>query len=432
MEWDRLMSKTMLLKNARIIDGNGSAPTENQSVVVENGRIVEIAANKSVATHADADEIDLSGKTLLPGFIDCHVHILGNPDPRLSPRLSNVPIRDQAYLKGRSLLDAINACRKTLYAGFTTIRDLGAPNEVFALRDSIAAGEHLGPRILSAGKGITHTGGHGTEYSNDMAHVADGAEEVLRAIRYQAVAGADAIKIIGGTRPALSPPFRGREGYITEELEPGVEEAHRAGIKVAAHAHSHTGGIKNCIRAGVDYIEHGFPLDDEAADMMAERGTFLCPTLSVNPAAQQAIEEGLWTYPGSEEQMRRMEAYARETVALAKQAGVKIGLGTDAAMPLVFHGDNAHEFELMVEYGLTTMEAIVAGTRNAAENVGLLDDIGTIEVGKYADLVVVNGDPLENIAILCEPANIALVIKEGQILKEAWGELRTIAPSPTT
>ena len=118
-----------------------------------------------------------------------------------------------------------------------------------------------------------------------MAHVADGADEVLKAIRYQAVAGADAIKIIGGTRPALSPPFRGRDGYTTEELIPGVQEARRAGIKVAAHAHSHTEGIKKCIRAGVDSIEHGFPLDEEAADTMAERGTYLCPTLSVTPAA---------------------------------------------------------------------------------------------------------------------------------------------------
>ena len=411
------MADIILLKNARIIDGNGSAPKDGQSLLVRDGRIADVAPSASLAAPDGATEIDLSGKTLLPGFIDCHVHIMGNPDPRLSPRPSNVPIRDAAYLKGRALLQAVLACRNTLQAGFTTIRDLGAPNEVFALRDSLLAGEIVGPRLLSAGKGITHTGGHGTEYSNDMAHVADGADEVLKAIRYQAVAGADAIKIIGGTRPALSPPFRGRAGYTTEELIPGVEEAHQAGLKVAAHAHSHTEGIKNCIRAGVDSIEHGFPLDEEAADMMAERGTFLCPTLSVVPAAAQAIEEGLWTYPGSEDQVKRMETYARNTIKLAKQAGVKVALSTDAAMPLVFHGDNAHEFELMVEYGLSPMEAIVAGTRNAAENIGLLNDTGTIEVGKFADLVVVSGDPLENISILRDVARIDMVMKEGTVVK---------------
>ena len=410
------MAHTYLLKNARIIDGNGGAPEDGQSLLVEDGRIAKVAPSASLAAPDGATEIDLSGKTLLPGFIDCHVHIMGNPDPRLAPRPSSVPIRDDAYIKSRSLLQAVNAAGRTLRAGFTTVRDLGAPNEIFALRDSINSGETAGPRMLASGKGITHTGGHGTEYG-DMAHVADGPDEVFKAVRYQAVAGADVIKIIGGTRPALSPPFIGRAGYTTEELVPGVHEAHRAGIRVAAHAHSHTEGIKNCIRAGVDSIEHGFPLDEEAAALMAELGTYLCPTLSVIPAAALAIEEGLWTYPGSEEQVKRMETYARNTIRLAKEAGVKIALATDSAMPLVFHGENAHEFELMVEYGLTPMDAIVAGTRNAAENIGLLDDIGTIEASKIADIVVVNGDPLDDIGALREPDNVALVMKEGVIAK---------------
>lgn len=417
-----VMARQTLLINARVIDGNGGAPQDGRALLVGDGRIEAIARAADISAPEGASVIDLAGRTLLPGFIDCHVHILGNPDPRLAPRASNIPLRDAAYLKGRALLQGVNACRLTLNAGFTTIRDLGAPNEVFALRDSVNAGEHIGPRLLSSGKGVTHTGGHGAEYDNDMAHIADGADETLRAVRLQIAAGADAIKIIGGTRPALSPPFRGRAGYTTAEMLPAVAEARAAGVKVAAHAHSHTGGIKNCIRAGVDSIEHGFPLDAEAADMMAERGAFLCPTLSVMPAARRAIEEGLWTYPGSEAQMRRMEGYARDTIALARRAGVKVALGTDAAMPLVFHGANADEFALMAEYGMTPMEAIVAGTRNAAENVGLADEIGTLEAGKAADMVAVDGDPLADIGALRDARRIRLVVKAGAIAKNSLGD----------
>ena len=415
------VAERTLLINARVIDGNGGAPQDGRALLVSDERIEAIARAGDISTPEGASVIDLAGRTLLPGFIDCHVHILGNPDPRLALRASNIPLRDAAYLKGRSLLQGAIACRLTLDAGFTTIRDLGAPNEVFALRDSVNAGEHIGPRLLSSGKGITHTGGHGAEYDNDMAHIADGADETLRAVRLQIAAGADAIKIIGGTRPALSPPFRGRAGYATDELQRAVAEARAAGVKVAAHAHSHTGGIKNCIRAGVDSIEHGFPLDEEAADMMAERGVFLCPTLSVTPAARRAIEEGLWTYPGSEAQIRRMEGYARDTIALARRAGVKVALGTDAAMPLVFHGANADEFALMAEYGMTPMEAIVAGTRNAAENVGLGDEIGSLEVGKAADMVAVDGDPLADIGALRDARRIRLVVKAGAIVKNSLG-----------
>jgi imidazolonepropionase-like amidohydrolase len=238
---------------------------------------------------------------------------------------------------------------------------------------------------------------------------------VFKAVRKQINAGADVIKIMGGTRPALSAPFRGRQGYTTEEMKPGVEEAHRAGLRVAVHAHSDTQGIKNSILAGVDSIEHGFPLDEEGADMMVERGTFLCPTLSVNPAALEAIERGIWTYKGSEDQVRRMADAAPKTIQIAQKAGVKIAFGTDAAMPLVMHGGNAREFQWLVEYGLSPMEALLTATRNAAQNLRLIDQIGTIEAGKLADLVVVDGDPLEDIRILQNLQCIKLVFKDGAV-----------------
>ncbi len=412
----------LLFTNARLIDGTGAPPRDQQALLVKDKRIAALGSEAEVVqandVPPDARRIDLKGKTLLPGFIDCHVHLMWNPDPKAPPqRYTKIPVRDEAYWKCRSLLYAVTACRMTIEAGFTTVQDLGNPNDaIFALRDSMAAGEYLGPRILASGKCITHTGGHGTEGAEDFAHVADGPDEVFKAVRKQIVAGADVIKLMGGTRPALSPPFRGRQGYTTEEMKPGVEEAHRAGLRVAVHAHSDTQGIKNSILAGVDSIEHGFPLDEEGAQMMVERGTFLCPTLSVNPASLEAIRLGVWAYKGSEEQVKRMAEYAPRTIEIAHKAGVKIALGTDAAMPLVMHGGNAREFELMVEYGLSPMESLLAGTRNAAQNLRLIDQIGTLEAGKNADLVVVDGDPLEDIRILKQLECIKLVIKDGAVV----------------
>lgn len=407
-----------LFTNARIIDGTGAAPRNGQALLVDGKRITAVGAEAEILHHegaADVERIDLAGKTLLPGFIDCHVHLLWNPDPKAPPQFrTKIPVRDDAYWKSRNLLYAVNASRMTVEAGFTTVQDLGNPNDaIFALRDSLTAGEFVGPRLLASGTCITHTGGHGAEGAEDFRHIADGADEILKAVRMQITAGADVIKFMGGTRPALSPPFQGRQGYTTAEMIPGVEEAHRAGLRVAVHAHSDAQGIKNSILAGVDSIEHGFPLDEEGAQMMVERGTYLCPTLSVNPAAQEAIRQGIWHYRGSEAQVERMATAAAIAIQNAKKAGVKIALGTDAAMPLVLHGGNAGEFELMVEYGLTPMEAIMAGTRNAAENLRLLDQLGTLEVGKLADLVVVDGDPLANISILKNLACIKLVVKDG-------------------
>ncbi len=408
-----------LLTNARLLDGTGAPPRPNQAVLIDGNRIVGVGAEASLNPPPNTPRIDLQGKTLLPGLIDCHVHIWGNPDPDAKPqRQTRIPIKDNAYYKARNLLFALQAAQDTLAAGFTTIQDLMAPNDmVFPLRDAIAEGEFVGPRLRASGLCITLTGGHGTEYP-EMAIVADGPQEILKAVRQQVAAGADVIKYMGGTRAAFSPPFRGRPGYTTEEMAVGVEEAHRAGLRVHVHAHSSIEGIKNSIRAGVDSIEHGFPMDDEALEMMAERGTYLCPTLSVNPAALDIIERGRWAFPGSEKQVRYLAEQAPKMIEGAKRIGVKIALGTDAAMPGVYHGGNARELELLVEYGLTPMDALVAATRNGAENLGMLDDIGTIEEGKLADMIVVDGDPLDDIRVLKDLSCIPLVIKDGAIVAD--------------
>lgn len=407
----------LLLTNARLIDGKGGEPQLNQTVLVQDGRIKAVGPSAESSAPSETRHIDLKGQTLLPGLIDCHVHIWINPDPHAPPqRHTGIPIRDGAYWQARSLLYAQTAARQTLEAGFTTIQDLMAPNElIFPLRDSIAAGEYIGPRILASGICITLTGGHGTEWPG-LSIVADGPHEILKGVRQQIAAGADVIKYMGGTRAAFSAPFRGRPGYTTEEMTPGVEEAHRAGLRVAVHAHSSVEGIKNSIRAGVDSIEHGFPMDQEALDMMAERGTYLCPTLSVNPAAMALIEKGMWAYKGSEKQVRFLFEETPKVIEKARKTGVKIALGTDAAMPGVYHGGNARELELLVEYGLTPMEALVAATRNAAENLGLSDEIGTIEAGKAADLIVVDGDPLADIRVLQDLQCIKLVVKDGTVV----------------
>ncbi|MBK9745554.1 MAG: amidohydrolase family protein [Chloroflexi bacterium] len=410
----------VLLTNARVIDCTGAPPRSGQAVLLRGKRIAAVGAEAAVRRDLPPETpvIDLAGKTLLPGFIDCHVHIMWNPDPTAPPqRMSSVPVRGLGYWNSRGLLYALTACRLTLEAGFTTIQDMMAPNDqIFALRDALAAGEFSGPRLLASGMCITHTGGHGTEMLNgqDVAYIADGPDEVFKAVRQQLNAGADLIKIMGGTRPALSAPYRGRPGYTVEEMQPAIEEAHRAGVRVAAHAHSDTQGIKNCIQAGVDSVEHGFPLDEEGATWMIERGTFLVPTLSVNPAALEAIARGIWTYKGSEAHVQRMADMAPKTIELAHRLGVQIAFGTDAAMPLVMHGGNAREFELLVDYGLTPMEALLTATRNAAQNLHLDDQLGTIEAGKIADLVVVDGDPLADIRLLQNLDRIKLVFKDGQ------------------
>jgi imidazolonepropionase-like amidohydrolase len=400
----------IFLTGVRVIDGMGNNPVENQSILIDDSIIKWIGKEQDRNNPGESiEKINLQGKTLLPGLIDCHVHILYNPDP--AAYLSPVPFQAQ-----RDLLNSTHYARKTLEAGFTTIRDMMAPNEmIFALRDSIAAGEIEGPRILAAGKCITITGGHGTQFGAGGFIEADGEQEVLKAVRSQIKAGADLIKIMA-TRPALSKPFYGREAYQVHEMRAGVDEAHRAGVKVAAHCHSIVSGVKNAIRAGVDSIEHSAPLDNEAMDLMLEHGTYMVPTLSVSAGLQECIDQQLFPYPSGA--LKRALELAQETTQAVSEAykrGVKIALGTDASMPNVFHGNNAREFELMVACGLSPMQALVAGTMNAAQNLGKENEIGTISVGKLADLVVVDGDPLKDIRILQDKNRIVMVIKEGQI-----------------
>jgi imidazolonepropionase-like amidohydrolase len=400
-----------ILFGAKIIDGTGAPPSAEKIVVIKDRKIRFVGDEKDFdKTDQEIQRINLSGFTLLPGLIDCHVHITSNPDVSTAPFTG-------PYAKGRMILFGAQSARKTLEAGFTTVQDMMASNDViFPLRDSIAAGETKGARILASGKCITITGGHGTQMWGDGAIEADGPQEVLKAVRTQIKAGADLIKIMA-SRPAFSPPYYGREAYQVEEMRPGVEEAHRAGLRVCAHSHSKISAMKNAILAGVDSVEHAAPVDREIIEMMLERGTFMVPTMSVSAGLQETVEDG--TYPYGEEALKRSLGLAKETeeaVAWAHQAGVNLALGTDAAMPRVWHGGNARELELFVECGLSPMQALLTATSKAAQNIGRESQLGTIEAGKLADLVVVDGNPLADIRILQDQARIKIVFKEGDIV----------------
>jgi imidazolonepropionase-like amidohydrolase len=411
-----------------MVDGTGSAPRE-AALHIQAERIAGIGEAASFDAAPDAETHDLNGWTVLPGFIDSHVHIMMNPDPSASIPRRNIPARDWDYVNSRRTLFAIGALERTLDAGFTTIRDMSAPNApIFALRDALANGEIRGPRLLASGMCITHWGGHGMEALDGSAHIADGRDAILAATRKQITAGADVIKIMGGTRPAFSPPFKGRPGYTADEMLVAVVEAHRALTRTAAHAHSDMQGILDCIAAGIDSIEHGWGLNTEGAAQMAANGQFLCPTLSVPPAAIEAMERGLWTYPGAEDQVKRTLELSQQAIQHAVAQGVRVSFGTDASLPLVWHGGNAWEFELMVDYGMTAMQAIIAATHNAALNIGMADEIGTLQTGKLADIVVVDGDPLADIRILRDPRRIKLVIQSGRIVvdrRAAKAEIHT-------
>lgn len=404
-------NRKLLFTGARLIDGTGAPPLDDAAVLIQDKKIVTVGPEGGLDLPPEGVErLDLGGMTLLPGLIDCHVHILGDPDPASKPYAGPYPV-------GTAVLRGARHARQTLEAGFTTVQDMMSPNEViFPLRDSIAAGETVGCRILAAGRCITITGGHGTQYGPGNAIEADGPDEVFKAVREQIKSGADVIKVMV-TRPAFSPPYRGREAYQVEELEPGVAEAHRAGLRVCAHAHSILAGIRNAVLAGVDSVEHGAPTDDTLLGMMAERGTFLVPTLSVAAGLTECQEQGTFPYPPQViEVERRLAEATRETVTRARELGIRIALGSDAAMPRVWHGGNARELELLANLGLTAMEAIVAGTSAAAENLGRLAELGTVETGKLADLIVVDGDPLTDIRVLQSRERIKLVLREGQIV----------------
>jgi imidazolonepropionase-like amidohydrolase len=385
-------------------------------IVVEQGRIT--AAGAGVAVPRGARVIDLSSMTVLPGFIDAHTHLTGRVLGEAG--WEHGLVRD---LAADAALRGAKHARLTVEAGFTTVRNVGAGGFAdVALRDAINRGDVAGPRMLVGGHSLGITGGHcdgtngyvpalfGAEPGPERG-VADGADAIRAAIRYQVKHGADVIKICATGGVLSEGDSVGVQQYMEDELRAVVEAAHMVERRVAAHAHGNA-GIKAAVRAGVASIEHGSILDDEAIRLMVDHGTYLVPTLMAGEAVERLAKSG--TLQGERaDKALAIAPRMRESVRRAAAGGVKIALGTDAGvMP---HGINGHEFTLMVQWGgMTPMQAIVAGTSAAADLLGWSAHVGSVAVGRYADLVAVSGDPLADITVL---EKVEWVMKGGEVVK---------------
>jgi len=398
-----------------VIDGRGGAPLRNAVILVRNGRIEAIGAD--VRVPAGARVVDLSRHTVLPGFIDLHVHLAGRPVGE-GDWINDV-VRESAA--DRAIFGVRNA-RLTLEAGFTTVRNVGAGGFAdVALRNAINAGRVPGPRMITGGHSIGISGGHCDDNGfvpglfgrepGPLEGIANGPEQVREAVRLQVKYGADVIKICATGGVLSQGDAVGVRQLDDDELRAVVQAAGMTERRVAAHAHG-TEGIIAASRAGVTSIEHGSFMTAEAARVMVEHGTWLVPTLMAGNSV--GSEEGARRLPDWAAPKGRMawEALQRG-VRVAASAGVRIAFGTDAG---VFpHGTNAQEFELLVRYaGLSPMQAIQAATLHAATVLGMERELGTIEAGKHADLVAVSGDPLADVTVLS--TGVVFVMKAGEVV----------------
>lgn len=403
------------IKAARLIDGTGKM-INNGIVIVTDDKITAVGTSDLVRIPGNVKVIDLGDVTLLPGFIDAHTHVvgrvLGDPDGQ------NAAVRD--YDSFGAILSTRNA-NNLIQAGFTTIRNVGAGNfDDMALRKAINEGWVVGPRMQAAGHSIGITGGHcdsngyrpGLFDDKIKNGIADSLDEIRAAVRYQIKYGADVIKTCATGGVLSEGDAVGATQYNYEEMKALVEEAEKLERKVAAHAHG-TEGIKIAVRAGVSSIEHGSFIDEEGAKLMAERGTFLVPTLMAGESVERFAKSGVLKGQRAEKALLAAEAM-RNAIKLAVKHKVKIALGTDSGV--IPHGTNGHEFTLMVEWGgLTPMEAIIAGTMNAATLLGWEKQIGSLEVGKFADIVAVQGNPIQDIRKM---ETTTFVMKNGVIYKQ--------------
>ena len=393
-----------IISNARVIDGTGQV-LPDRFLVIEDGTIAGIRPMSDFPDTPDREVVDVSGRTVMPGLIDCHVHLSidGDADP-----IGQV-VGDTAAMS--ALRMAENAA-KTLAAGVTTVRDLGAKDHIdISFRRALDEGlATAAPRLVLSGQPVTMTGGHCWQFGRQ----ADGVDDARRAAREQIRAGADCVKLMATGGILTQGNEIGAAQLEEAEMRAAIEEADKAGKLSAVHAHG-ASGIKNGIRAGVHSVEHAYFLDDDGIDLMLKRDVWLVPTaVAVDLVVKNGIESGIPTdvVEKAEEAIESQRATCRKALG----SGVRIAMGTDAGTPYNRHGENAQELVALVSLGMSPMDAIRATTIRGAELLGLADRLGSLQVGKTADIVVVDGDPLEDISVLCAPERIATVFQGGEIV----------------
>lgn len=403
------------IEAGQIITGDG-AVYQDGTIQIEANTIVDVGPAENGAGDDVDESYHLPDHTLMPGLIDSHVHL----------SLSANPITEDSV--GRSstqvAIDAVKSARRTVHAGVTTVRDLGSPSDtVTTVRNETEAGELVGPRILAAGEGLVITGGHGvisplhldaSAAPGRIARETDGVADMKKAVREQVARGADVIKLyVSGGMTESEGILKGQH-FSEEELSAAVAEASRHGLPVTAHAHP-PGGIIAAVEAGVDSIEHGTFINQEAIDLMAKNDVDLVPTISIMDklATSETVPEHYRNNAQS-----ALDNYT-SMIPEARDRGITVGMGTDVGAIVYENGANAYELECLVDTGLEPLEVIEIGTRETAEILDLDDTIGQLKTGYAADLLAVRGNPLDDISILQDHGRIDLVMKDGEMISHS-------------
>ena len=393
-----------VIKNITLIDGTGREPIQDAVIAIRDGKISYAGSAAGWADRGDAISLDLDGQFILPGLIDCHVHLSGSGEAD-----------SQFYAPtGQMALKILKNAQRNLAAGITTVRDLGGWSELeFDVRRAIQRGDYAGPRMCLAGRFISITEA-GAEYYSGMYRVADGVDEVRKAVREQVKNGADVIKMGVTGAVLVESGVPGATHFNEDEVYALVEEANKFGKRVAAHAHG-IDGIMKAVQAGVNTLEHGtFLYQDELVIMhMVQHGIFLVPTLKVGWDIIHAKASNIpkWIM----DKNKATQGEAALSLKKAYEAGVPIAMGSDVGTPLNYHGENALEIFWMQQAGLSAMDALVAATANAARALGWESWLGTLEAGKVADLIVHEKNPLEDLRALADKTSLQIVMKDGMI-----------------